>query len=75
MSFEEKLQRLNEIIDEIDQGEVSIDQSLSLYEEAVGLAEQANDVLACARQKVSILQDQVMKPFRPLDTEEKSDDD
>jgi len=63
MDFENNLQRLNEIIDEMEQGSASIEHSLALYEEAVGLVAQANEALAGARQKVSILQEQIKKPF------------
>ena len=64
MNFEENLQRLNDIIDEMEQNSTSIDHSLKLYQEAIELAAAAGEILSNARQHVSILQGEVKQPFQ-----------
>jgi exodeoxyribonuclease VII small subunit len=51
-SFEENLQRLETIVDELDKGEKPLDDLLKLYEEGVSLSVTLRDVLEKAEQKV-----------------------
>lgn len=53
--FEAALARLEEIVEELEQGELSLDQSLKLFEEGVKLARLCSTRLEEAERKVEIL--------------------
>jgi exodeoxyribonuclease VII small subunit len=54
-SFEEALARLEDIIEELDQGELKLEESLRLFEEGIGLARYCNSKLDEAQGKVELL--------------------
>lgn len=51
-TFEEKFKRLQEIVGLLDQGNVSLDDSLKLYEEGMELAVQLRQTLEEAELKI-----------------------
>lgn len=55
MDFEKKLTRLEEIVGKMEGGELSLDDSLKLYEEGVKLSRECNSQLMQAEQKVKTL--------------------
>ncbi len=55
MSFEKKLTRLEEIVGKMEAGELSLDESLKLFEEGVKLSRDCNKELSEAEQKVKKL--------------------
>ena len=55
MSFEKKLTRLEEIVQKMEGGEMSLDESLKLFEEGVKLSRDCNKELSEAEQKVKKL--------------------
>ena len=55
MSFEKKLGRLEEIVQKMEAGELSLDDSLKLFEEGVKLSRDCNQELSQAEQKVKKL--------------------
>ena len=55
MSFEKKLTRLEEIVQKMEAGELSLDDSLKLFEEGVKLSRECNKELSTAEQKVKKL--------------------
>ncbi len=55
MSFEKKLSRLEEIVQKMESGEMSLDESLSLFEEGVKLSRECGRELNEAEQKVKKL--------------------
>ena len=55
MSFEKKLTRLEEIVQKMESGEMSLDDSLKLFEEGVKLSKDCNSELNQAEQKVKKL--------------------
>lgn len=55
MSFEKKLTRLEEIVQKMESGEMSLDESLKLFEEGVKLSKDCNSELNQAEQKVKTL--------------------
>ncbi len=55
MSFEKKLTRLEEIVQKMENGELSLDDSLKLFEEGVKLSRDCNKELSEAEQKVQKL--------------------
>ena len=56
MSFEEAMKRLDEITEELSREGVSLDRSLSLYEEGVKLARVCNEKLEDTERKIKMLQ-------------------
>lgn len=55
MKFEEAMQLLEDIVRKLESGNLSLDESLSAFEEAVGLVKLCNEKLEDAEQKVRIL--------------------
>lgn len=55
MSFEKKLSRLEAIIKKMEEGECSLDDSLKLFEEGVGLVKECHGKLNEAEQRVKVL--------------------
>jgi exodeoxyribonuclease VII small subunit len=55
VSFEKGLERLQAIVKELEGGQLSLDQSLSLFEEGVKLTKECQGQLTSAEQKVQTL--------------------
>ena len=55
LSFEAALSALEEALSKLEGGELSLDESLSVFEEAVKLVKICNERLELAKQKVRIL--------------------
>lgn len=55
MDFEKRLGRLEEIVSKMEEGELSLDDSLKLFEEGVKLSRECNSHLEQAEQKVKLL--------------------
>lgn len=51
-TFEKSLERLNAIADTLEQGNATLDESLALYEEGVGLLKSCNEALENAEKKL-----------------------
>lgn len=54
-NFEEALARLEQIVRALESGSAPLDESLSLFEEGVGLVRLCNSKLSDAEQKIKIL--------------------
>lgn len=54
-TFEEALKRLEEIVGELEKGEISLDANLSLFEEGVKLSRFCREKLDEAEKRVDIL--------------------
>ncbi|MBX9768845.1 MAG: exodeoxyribonuclease VII small subunit [Bdellovibrionales bacterium] len=55
MEFEKKMKRLEEIVDQMESGDLALEKSLSLFEEGVKLSKDCHVQLNDAEQKVRIL--------------------
>jgi len=53
--FDALLDRLREVVDKLESGELTLEQALAVYEEGVGLARKGQQLLAAAEQRVEIL--------------------
>jgi exodeoxyribonuclease VII small subunit len=53
--FEECLQRLEEIVEKLEKGDIPLDQSLALFEEGMKLSHSCRSELEAAEGKVEIL--------------------
>lgn len=55
MSFEDKLSELETIVEKLEKGQLSLDESLELFEKGITLSRECNAILKSARQKVEKL--------------------
>ncbi|MBN8574074.1 MAG: exodeoxyribonuclease VII small subunit [Candidatus Kapaibacterium sp.] len=56
ISFETKIERLDIIVQTLDEGNVPLDTMLELYEEGMNLAQQCREYLEKAEQKIEIIE-------------------
>jgi len=70
ISFEEALKRLEEIVDNLEKGQLSLDESLKKFEEGIKLSKLCNKKLVETQQKVEKLMEKNGKLLtEPLTTE------
>lgn len=55
MDFEKKLTRLEEIVTKMEAGDLSLEDSLKLFEEGIKNSRECNDQLTKAEEKVKLL--------------------
>lgn len=55
LKFEECLQRLEQIVEELEKGDIPLDRSLALFEEGMKLSQACRSELEAAEGKVEIL--------------------
>ena len=53
--FEQSIAELEDIVKEIEQGELTLEESLKQFEKGIGLARRCQEVLQQAEQKIQIL--------------------
>jgi len=68
--FEDALKRLEEIVDTLEKGELSLEKSLKIFEEGVKLSRVCNKMLDKAEKKVEMLMQNKngeleTRPFEP----------
>ena len=54
-NFEEALERLEKIVEELEKGELSLNESLKLFEEGISLSRYLREELDKAEKKIEIL--------------------
>ncbi|MCL1916447.1 MAG: exodeoxyribonuclease VII small subunit [Desulfovibrionaceae bacterium] len=69
MEFEEQLNRLREITDQLEKGQPSLERGLSLYKEGVGLARDCRRILEEAEHAVHLYAEDGLKDFVRADEE------
>jgi exodeoxyribonuclease VII small subunit len=55
VKFEEALERLEKIVDELEGGDLTLDESIARYEEGVKALKQCYEILQNAEKKVEVL--------------------
>lgn len=55
MKFEDALKKLEKIVSELEDGDLSLDESLSKYEEGISLSKMCAKKLEAAKKKVELL--------------------
>ena len=71
LSFEQSLGELEQIVNELEQGEVALDDALKQFERGVHLVRASQDKLEQAQQKVAILlANETEAPLSPFESEE-----
>lgn len=71
LSFEESLAELETIVQNLEQGELSLEDSMTLFERGLNLSQGSQEKLKSAEQKIQILLTKNGKP--QLETFEKTD--
>jgi len=64
--FEELYRRLEEVVSRLEQGGLSLEESLSLYEEGMKLARRCQELLQEAELRVTRLQEAFAEGLRPV---------
>jgi exodeoxyribonuclease VII small subunit len=63
-SFEEVLKRLEEIVESLESGDLTVEKSLALFEEGVGLAREGHRRLEAAEKRITeLLEDGSERPL------------
>ena len=57
MEFDKNMQRLSEIVSRLEQGDLTLEESVALYEEGVKLSAACSQALEQAKLKVTIQQE------------------
>ncbi|MCZ7402132.1 MAG: exodeoxyribonuclease VII small subunit [Candidatus Methanoperedens sp.] len=71
MSFEESLTELESIADKLEKGQLSLDESLMLFENGIKLVRECNNKLKNARQNVEkLIQENGDIKCEPFDVQE-----
>jgi exodeoxyribonuclease VII small subunit len=55
MKFSEKLENLDEILRQLEDGKLPLDEALAIFERGIALVREARDFLEKAEQKVTLL--------------------
>ncbi|MDD5615382.1 MAG: exodeoxyribonuclease VII small subunit [Candidatus Methanoperedens sp.] len=55
MNFEDKLSELETIVEKLEKGQLPLEESLELFEHAITLSRECNNMLKSAKQKVEKL--------------------
>jgi exodeoxyribonuclease VII small subunit len=79
ISFEDSLKKLEEIVEELEKGELNLDEALKLYEEGMHFSDQCLEKLNESKQKVEKLTREGEKkyhtePFSVKNDEEEKND-
>lgn len=55
MNFEDAMKTLEQIANELENGELSLEQSVDKFEEGIKISKKCNEILEKAEKKISIL--------------------
>lgn len=55
MNFEETIQELEKIVQELEKGDLNLDDSINKFEEGMKLSKSASDYLEKAEKKITVL--------------------
>lgn len=69
-TFEEALKQLESIAEQIERGQIGLEESIAKYEQGMTLVKQCRDILAKAELRIQLVQERgdgtlVEKPFTP----------
>lgn len=65
MSFSKDMERLQAIVEEVESDEITMEESLALFEEGVGLIKRCRDYLMEAKRKITLLSGDEELPWEP----------
>ena len=79
VTFEQMMQRLEELVSRLERGDLSLEESISAFEEGIKLAKQCTDVLGEAEKRIQRLTEQgtalAGNDPKPADEEERGADE
>ena len=55
MNFEENMEQLEKIVQELENGKLNLDDSIKKFEEGMELSKKCNDILEKAEKKITVL--------------------
>lgn len=55
LNFEENMEKLEKIVQELEKGELNLDDSISKFEEGIQISKECNKILEKAEKKITIL--------------------
>lgn len=55
MNFEENMEALEKVVQELEKGELNLDGSIKKFEEGMNLSKKCNEILEEAEKKITIL--------------------
>ena len=55
MNFEENMEQLEKIVQELENGKLNLDDSIKKFEEGIKLSKKCNEILEQAEKKITIL--------------------
>lgn len=62
--FEDKIVKLEEIVAELEKGNLSLDDSVKKFEEGIKISKECNEMLESAEKKITILLEQNNGEFK-----------
>ena len=72
-SFEEALEELEQIVEDMESGDLTLEESLKAFEKGVALTRSAQEALTAAEQRVKVLLEKngedTLVPLEPVDDE------
>jgi exodeoxyribonuclease VII small subunit len=66
-SFETRLERLKGVVEQLERGELPLEEALALYKEGLRLSGELGRRLESAKNEVRLAQDGILKEFAALD--------
>lgn len=57
-SFEEQIEKLENIVKELEKGDLNLDDSVAKFEEGIKISKECNEILETAEKKITILVNQ-----------------
>jgi len=79
LNFEKSLSELETLIERMEQGELSLEESLKAFEQGIRLTQQCQEALSQAQQRVQLLTQQDgeprLAPMPGADADDDADDD
>lgn len=72
IKFEDSLKKLEKIVEELEKGNLSLDEALKKYQDGIGLARMCSERLESAKKKIELLTKNKKGEFelKPLDEDE-----
>ncbi len=74
-TFESRLERLKAIVEQLERGDLPLEEGVSLYKEGLKLAKMCGKQLDGARHEVKIVSEGLVKEFEALEGMGDGDDD
>ncbi|MBR1925870.1 MAG: exodeoxyribonuclease VII small subunit [Clostridia bacterium] len=59
MTFEQNVKRLEEILEELESGKISLDEANKLFQEAISLSKKSYEMLSESKGKITVLKKEI----------------